>query len=265
MVILTSCNTNDDETILEGKQAAAVDRQGWTQTSVLLAGLNNPEDTSFMRSELNKLINFWGIPVQMMFVNDPVDPNGSMNAISYDNGSMIYYGYTFYNDAKSKAGNIGNVFILGHEYGHQIQYKFQLPQIITENTSRGIELEADGLSGYYLGRNQVSFQQVAIAANYAAAIGDFNITDPSHHGIPSQRRSAVRLGYLLSANALTPQQFDMYFKYYYFGVLNGQYKIKDNSSISIDPELDQNISKHLEEIQRIKNGEMSYEEYRNLK
>ncbi len=234
--------------------------QGWSTGALLFPSLLTPEDTNFMYDQLKNIASFWGQPTPpMQFVNDPADPNANLNAISYPQG-YIYYGYPMYYKAKNEAGNIANLAILAHEYGHQLQYKFHLP--LGAPISRDKELEADGFSGYFLGRNQANFQQIAVVTNYSMNFADAtpNMAD---HGTWPQRRSAVRLGYLLSQTPaiMTPQQFDYQFFYYYATVLNGTAK----SSIKPNPEIYQYMSKHIDELQRIKNGEMSYEEYRNLK
>src|SRR5699024_7533196 len=160
----------------------------------------------------------------LRFVYDPVNPNSTYNAISYGSGK-IYYGYAIFADAKSKsANNIVNAMILAHEYGHQLQYTYGLPSV-QENTARPNELEADAFAGFYLrmpaGFNQNSFSDIAAAYQFAASIGDYAVNSPGHHGTPPQRRSAVRLGFLIG-NALlnstitnyTPVHCDNYCFYY---------------------------------------------------
>jgi hypothetical protein len=85
------------------------------------------------------------------------------------------------------------------------------------------------------GYNQTSFAQIAAAYEFAQSIGDYQTTSAGHHGTPAQRRSAVRLGFLLGQYDLTASAFDYNFFYYYQGVLNGTYKMAKNSQY---PELD---------------------------
>jgi len=155
--------------------------------------------------------------------------------------------------------------ILAHEYGHQLQYIFNLPSV-NESTARPNELEADGFAGYYLrrpnGYNQTSFAQIAAAYEFAQSIGDYQTTSPGHHGTPAQRRSAVRLGFLLGEYSLSAADFDYNFFYYYQGVLNGTYKMSKNSKY---PELDAYMSQYLEELRKIQTGEISAEEFKQLK
>ncbi len=88
--------------------------------------------------------------------------------------------------------------ILAHEYAHQLQFYYGLPSE-PESTARPNELEADGMAGYLRrGYGKTTFAQIATAYNFAYAIGDNQTTSPGHHGTPAQRKSAVRLGFLLA-------------------------------------------------------------------
>ncbi|SMP05880.1 metalloprotease [Chryseobacterium profundimaris] len=239
--------------------------QNWSSSAVLLTYLQNSTDTNFMNSQMTKIASLWGRSnPTLRFVNDPSNYNSTYNAISYSSGK-IYYGYAIYYDAKSKGGNIVNAMILAHEYGHQLQYIFGLPSVY-ESTARPNELEADGFAGYYLrrpnGYNQTSFTQIAAAYEFAQSIGDYQTNSPGHHGTPPQRRSAVRLGFLLGQYDLSAADFDYNFFYYYQGVLNGTYKTAKNSRF---PELDAYMSQYLTELKKIQTGEISAEEFRNLK
>jgi hypothetical protein len=239
--------------------------QNWNSTAVLTTSLQNSADTNFMNSQMTKIASMWGRSnPTLRFVNDPSNYNSTYNAISYSTGK-IYYGYAIYYDAKSKGGDIVNAMILAHEYGHQLQYIFGLPTV-NESTARPNELEADGFAGYYLrrpnGYNQTSFAQIAAAYEFAQSIGDYQTNSPGHHGTPPQRRSAVRLGFLLGQYDLTAAAFDYNFFYYYQGVLNGTYKMGKNTQY---PEIDAYMTQYMDELRKIQSGEISAEEFKNLK
>ncbi|RKS96717.1 neutral zinc metallopeptidase [Chryseobacterium defluvii] len=245
------------------KICAYVD-QYWTSSSVLKTSLKTTTDTNFMTGQMTKIASLWGRSnPTLRFVDDPNNPGSTYNAISYSTGK-IYYGYAIYYDAKSKGGDIVNAMILAHEYGHQLQYIFNLPSV-SESTARPNELEADGFAGYYLrrpaGYNKTNFSEIAAAYEFAQSIGDYYTTDPGHHGTPAQRRSAVRLGFLLGQYSLSASDFDYNFFYYYQGVLNGTYKMGKNTR---NPEIDTYMSQYMEELRKIQTGEISAEEFKNL-
>lgn len=276
---LSACNNESLETPVQPEQQTESQKieqpnalekvcyyvdQNWSSSAVLLTYLQNSTDTNFMNSQMTKIASLWGRSnPTLRFVNDPSNYNSTYNAISYSSGK-IYYGYAIYYDAKSKGGDIVNAMILAHEYGHQLQYIFGLPSVY-ESTARPNELEADGFAGYYLrrpnGYNQTSFTQIAAAYEFAQSIGDYQTNSPGHHGTPPQRRSAVRLGFLLGQYDLSAADFDYNFFYYYQGVLNGTYKSAKNSRF---PELDAFMSQYLDELKKIQTGEISAEDFKNL-
>jgi uncharacterized protein len=252
------------------KQCSFVDGN-WSSTASLYTTLPNSGSTtgsSLITSQNSTVASFWGRSAPTFrFVRDLSSPSSTFNAISYGNGK-IYFGEAIFKWAYNRdSSNLINVMILAHEYGHQLQYAFGLPSV-SENTARPNELEADGFSGYYLrrGYGKSTFASIATAYDAAFAIGDNQVTSPGHHGTPAQRRSAVRLGFLLAdpANAkLSASSFDYNFFYYYTGVLNGTYR--QANSPYYDSKIDANIKAHAEELRRIASGQMSDEEYINLK
>ncbi|SMC92147.1 metalloprotease [Chryseobacterium sp. YR221] len=249
----------------EFEKACSFVDMNWSFTAILKATLPTAADTSFMNAQMINNANMWGnTPPPLGFVDDPVTPNSTYNALSYRTGK-IYYGYAIYKDAKSKGGDIVNAMILAHEYGHQLQYKYNLPTV-TESTARSTELEADGFAGYYLrrpnGYNKTNFTEIASAYEFAQSIGDYQTTNQNHHGTPPQRRSAVRLGFLLGEYGLSAAEFDYNFFYYYQGVLDGTYKMAKNT---VNPEIDAYMSQYIDELRKIQTGEISAEQFKNLK
>ncbi|NAW52181.1 metalloprotease [Elizabethkingia argentiflava] len=242
----------------------------WSYSAILKSELETPEDTEFMKNELKKNAALWKLnPPKLGFVYDPEKPSSTYNATSYTTGK-IYYGYAIYEDAKSKSpDNIVNAMILAHEYGHQLQFKYNLPSV-KESTYRSSELEADGFAGYYLrkpeGFNKKEFSEIAAAYNFAAEIGDYAEKDRNHHGTPPQRKTAVRLGFLLGEFSLSVNEFDSQFYYYYSSVLEGDDpSVQPRSSrFRVNPEIDQKIQAHMGELKKIASGEMADSEFRNL-
>ncbi|RXR16268.1 metalloprotease [Flavobacterium amnicola] len=288
LTTIFACSKEDETTTLTNEQPAEqtvkqpsgienecsyVDAY-WPSSAVLSttlsAGAGTSSDVTLMNNQNSAIKTFWrGTTVAaptFRFVQNGTNWSSTYNAISYSTG-RIYYGEGIFRDAKSKdASNLVNVMILAHEYGHQLQYAFGLPSK-KESTARPNELEADGMAGYYLrrGYGKTTFSSISTAYEFAYAIGDYQTTSSGHHGTPPQRRSAVRLGFLLAdpANAkLTASQFDYNFFYYYNGVLAGTYRLAKPSTISNATH--QYILSHMEELKRIQSGEMSDTEYFNL-
>jgi len=89
--------------------------------------------------------------------------------------------------------------ICAHEFGHIVQFKHGLISALRgqEPTVRRIELHADFLAGYFAGMRKLArpnFPAVVFATT-AFRFGDYAFGDPTHHGTPNQRASAIVRGF----------------------------------------------------------------------
>ena len=194
--------------------------------------------------------------------------------------NIIYYGQPIYDKVEKLTligGNdhpfavyVANFGVLAHEAGHIIQFANNLPSK-QEHTVRAQELEADGFSGYFLGSSKGLGVHWSWAAEAQQVLGYLSMpeedaNDPDHHGFPFQRRSAFRLGYLLGSYDLTIENFDIYFFWFYnSSVLTGKLRSNLTKPEDIDANLHGHILSKVEELRKINEGEMSDEEYMNLK
>jgi uncharacterized protein len=107
-------------------------------------------------------------------------------------GSSQGYGRTI--------GDFAVAYIVAHEYGHQVQtelgiferYGDQLPTM-------AFELQADCYAGIWAHsayqQNRLEAGDVQEALNAALAVGDFDASNPGHHGTPEQRAEAWNSGF----------------------------------------------------------------------
>jgi predicted metalloprotease len=107
-------------------------------------------------------------------------------------GSSQGYGRTI--------GDFAVAYIVAHEYGHQIQdelglferYGNQLP-------TSAFELQADCYAGTWANSayrdNRLEDGDVQEALDAALAVGDFDPSNPGHHGTPEQRAEAWNAGF----------------------------------------------------------------------
>ena len=93
------------------------------------------------------------------------------------------------------AGAFAVAYVVAHEYGHNVQ---QERGISARSFALPTELNADCLAGtwmawdYAQGNASSADEQQLVDA--AQAAGDFEFTNPDHHGTPDQRRDAVLRG-----------------------------------------------------------------------
>jgi hypothetical protein len=102
-----------------------------------------------------------------------------------------------YGDA---SGDMAVAYIVAHEYGHEVQdelglfdkYGDQLPTM-------AFELQADCYAGtwanYENQQGRLEDGDVDEALNAALAVGDFDASNPGHHGTPEQRKAAWETGF----------------------------------------------------------------------
>ena len=98
------------------------------------------------------------------------------------------------------SGDFGVAYLIAHEYAHNIQQELGVYRAHRKaRQSKPFELEADCMAGLWA--NHSDYAQIlepgdieeALAT--AAAVGDFYIKDPDHHGTPAERRDALLRGY----------------------------------------------------------------------
>lgn len=92
------------------------------------------------------------------------------------------------------------MWVAAHEFSHIVQFRTGLYFDLTDDAPnlRPLELHADYLAGYYLGRRKASEPRISLyeAGRQVWAAGDANFNDPNHHGAPAERLAASEAGFL---------------------------------------------------------------------
>ena len=107
-------------------------------------------------------------------------------------GSSQGYGRT--------AGDFAVAYIVAHEYGHQIQDELGLyDRYGGQVPTMAFALQADCFAGTWAHsaseENRLEDGDLEEALDAVLAVGDFNASDPGHHGTPEQREEAWRTGF----------------------------------------------------------------------
>jgi hypothetical protein len=103
-------------------------------------------------------------------------------------------------------GDVTTQAILGHEFGHHVQYEDGLFQsdLPAPEATRRAELMADAFSAYFLthvrGEN-MHWGRVQQFTQMFAQLGDCGFDAPSHHGTPNQRVRAALWGFQVADTA----------------------------------------------------------------
>ncbi|RKQ87043.1 hypothetical protein C8N24_5063 [Solirubrobacter pauli] len=98
------------------------------------------------------------------------------------------------------AGDFAVAYIVAHEYGHQIQDELGLfDQYGSQVPTSAFELQADCYAGTWAksayDENRLEDGDVQEALDAALAVGDFDASNPSHHGTPEERKAAWSTGF----------------------------------------------------------------------
>jgi hypothetical protein len=169
----------------------------------VLSSFGDPTADATFGMEVNVQTQFWqGIPATVQVLDDC---NGA-NAFSLPNGNIVYGIRLFQQLVVSYGGDAAPISgVLAHEWGHQVQFDNGW-FVSTEPTSRPIELEADAFSGYYMALGETyTWQSISNYLQAVANTGDFNFTDPGHHGTPQERLAAAQLGFQTAEQAAATQ------------------------------------------------------------
>ena len=97
-------------------------------------------------------------------------------------------------------GDFAVAYIVAHEYGHQVQHELGLfDQYGGQVPTAAFELQADCYAGTWAhsaGQNNLLEEgDVQEAIDAALAVGDFDASNPGHHGTPEQRATAWNTGF----------------------------------------------------------------------
>jgi hypothetical protein len=94
--------------------------------------------------------------------------------------------------------------IAAHECAHIFQFFSRFGGLLTagQRTARAMELHADCLAGYYLGRDRTKENQLTAFARSLFEKGDRNFNHRQHHGTPEERVRAMEQGYAMAKRNL---------------------------------------------------------------
>jgi len=97
-------------------------------------------------------------------------------------------------------GDFAVAYIVAHEYGHEVQDELGAFDKYGQSVpTMGFELQADCYAGNWAksayDEDRLDDGDVQEALDAALAVGDFDTSNPSHHGTPEQREDAWNTGF----------------------------------------------------------------------
>jgi hypothetical protein len=124
----------------------------------------------------------------------------SDDSIIRDTKGTVWIGLDFVKElVKPADGGVSVAGVLAHECSHIYQFFSPYYDRLMGPTHRLLELHADLLAGYYMGRKVgTSTTRLRVLQQALLQFGDFNHQDPRDHGTPGQRVAALDKGYEFS-------------------------------------------------------------------
>ncbi len=128
------------------------------------------------------------------------EPADDMAAFYCPADDTIYFGERLGRGVYESIGDFGVAYALAHEYAHNVQQELGwFSEGARLTTVAPFELQADcmaGAWGYAVYREgRLDDTDVSEAVRTALAVGDFDLTNPQHHGTPKERAGAWLSGY----------------------------------------------------------------------
>jgi hypothetical protein len=187
-------------------QSASIDEVG----ELLPGGTGNPSLDQGIQNDIIEIQRLFGVAAKMFLIRESGGPNAFALSTQHPAEGEILRHYNLppqaapdgvvvfgvdlmtseYNDSGFHTG-YGIPSIIGHEYGHIMQFKNRFPL-----HGKWIELHADYMAGWFTAHRarHDPQQNVRESENSFFNKGDYAFNDPSHHGTPAERLAAFMAG-----------------------------------------------------------------------
>jgi hypothetical protein len=145
-------------------------------------------------AELKRIVQVLGINPGFKYIDDN-NAFASESTIVEGTRGTVFLGLPLIRSLMQQSdGGIAVAGICAHECGHIYQIDHEIMR--SENSVTIVELHADFIAGYYIGKRS-GFTSDQIEAFSAAVykFGQYSYSDPQFHGSPGQRTAAVEKGH----------------------------------------------------------------------
>jgi hypothetical protein len=168
---------------------------------------DNPKLDDAVIEEIKKIVAIFPVNPELHYIDE--DPPNSFALPTSDvlgtKGTVLLGLKLFTSLLNESDGAAAIAGVCAHECGHIQQFFSDSYNHLSPLGTMAIELHADLLAGYYMGRredhpdpNRVkSFSQMLFTRS------GYGFTDPNYHGSPGQRAAAVDKGYFWALDGVT--------------------------------------------------------------
>jgi hypothetical protein len=169
---------------------------------------NNPDLDRAMIAELKRILEIIPVNPGFQFIEEE-NPNAfalKTSLIAGTNGTVLI-GLRLLNVLlKESEGGVSVAGVCAHECAHIYQYYSEFYDRLNDGTKVYLELHADCLAGYYMGkRKDITADQVKLFAQTLVRFGGYDYGNPKFHGSGGQRAAAMERGFMLAGRGASLQ------------------------------------------------------------
>ncbi len=155
----------------------------------------NPKLDKHIAKELRRLEKHFGVRPHFFIYNDRGRPNAaaSLRRLRPNSDGTVVFGRTLLVKElyRGRYASIAVAGIMAHEYAHILQLRSGVRNVRVVH----LELHADCMAGWYLGRSRGGRVRIQPFAQSLYEKGDYAYWNRKHHGTPRQRIHAMIAGY----------------------------------------------------------------------
>ena len=154
-------------------------------------------------AELRSIVEIMPINPGFRIIDDEGSPNAfalGRTIVERTRGTVLFGIQLIRTELGLRDGGYAVAGIAAHECAHVYQFFSRYGELLRRDQKnvRVMELHADFLAGYYLGRDKASEIDIEAFARSLFGKGDLAFNDPNHHGTPEERVEAMEKGYALA-------------------------------------------------------------------
>ena len=149
---------------------------------------------NWLDTEQASLEEFFGVEASFSTFDDGHEPNAYADWSEPGTGEVVFgESLLLHFLMKGESGKWAILSVMAHEYGHILQMERDVRLY-----GRPLELHADFLAGYYLGKVLPDSMRTHVRSVMAGCFfdfGDYWLNSPGHHGTPQERMLVALEGF----------------------------------------------------------------------
>lgn len=177
--------------------------RGFAAAGEKIAGSGDRNKDKALGRALVRISTHFGERPSFSFIDDSDGPNAYASPETEIGGTWgaVLFGINMFRDLDRRYDDQGMAIlaVIAHEFAHVAQFHTGTDKYLLkkQETVKRVELHADFISGYYLGKLKQRNDNISLwsAGHTFHRIGDFEYNNQNHHGTPKERVAAAEAGF----------------------------------------------------------------------